>query len=316
MALKLELWLSAKEQAGRPPLRPVIQTTSSQRRASGHLAAISATESPTRTRKSFSRIRSSSFEGDSNNLSTTAKAANSPGSPLTRAVIKSPMLMKNSRLSFTEDHVHDEKENQPLKDKNIKLNSTCNDKSIKTPWNNESCENIRVNDAHLHPASPLLNSLILPVVTECTETGLSINDDQLDIIQDFQMGLECNVETIEANDSLSLDPLYSEISIEKKDSDENLEEKNAAKMAIEELQAMIFLNSIQEQKIIELEQIISKDRLEQNETSLSRGKKHKAEVKRLATERANYEERANQMIKEMGEQMSLLQNMAMSRIEV
>jgi len=83
-----------------------------------------------------------------------------------------------------------------------------------------------------------------------------------------------------------------------------------------ELHAMMFLNSIQEQKIIELEQMISKDRLEQNETSLSRGKKHKAEVKKLATERASYEERANQMISDMGEQMGLLQSMAMSRIEV
>jgi hypothetical protein len=147
--------------------------------------------------------------------------------------------------------------------------------------------------------------------------------DKSEAIQDIIKGSKDNDEIIETDSLACLSPSYSEIMIENDGSKENQQKNNDIMLFFEnkheitkELHAMMFLNSIQEQKIIELEQMISKDRLEQNETSLSRGKKHKAEVKKLATERASYEERANQMISDMGEQMGLLQSMAMSRIEV
>jgi len=83
----------------------------------------------------------------------------------------------------------------------------------------------------------------------------------------------------------------------------------------EELNAMLFLNSVQEQQIGELHNVVSRERLELNETLSGRVRKHRAEVKRLNAERASYEERANQMVAQMGEQMALLQQMAMGRIE-
>ena len=83
----------------------------------------------------------------------------------------------------------------------------------------------------------------------------------------------------------------------------------------EELQAMTFLNGVQEQQLLELEESVHRMRLDANEAISNRIRKHKTELKRLATDRANYEDQANQMIAQMGEQMGLLQQMAMSRIE-
>lgn len=318
MALKLENWLSAKQAGQRPPLRPVNQTISSQRRASGHHPAMTATESPTGNRKTFFKARSSSDDGDSSHLPTSVKAANSPVSPSTvRAGMKSPST-RLSRQSFTFDHIHDEssKENQPLKDKNIKLSMCKKTKSAVTPTNNQTCESSGVNNTHLHLELPNLNLLLFPVVSDSLEERTSKRFNESDAIPDVMIVLKDNDETIETGKLLCLNPSFSEIMIKDDGSCEIQQIHNKYLIATEELHAMMFLNSIQEQKINELEQIISKDRLEQNETSLSRGKKHKAEVKKLASERASYEERANQMISDMGEQMGLLQSMAMTRIEV
>ena len=90
---------------------------------------------------------------------------------------------------------------------------------------------------------------------------------------------------------------------------------NKASMALEEIEALTFLNAIQEQKIIELDQSISKDRMEQNEAISSKARKHKAEIKKMNQDKIEYEERANQMMQQMSEQMAMLQTMAMSRIE-
>jgi hypothetical protein len=55
--------------------------------------------------------------------------------------------------------------------------------------------------------------------------------------------------------------------------------------------------------------------LDQNEHISSKNRKHKSEIKKLNNDRHEYEERANQMMSEMNEQMSMLQTMAMKRIE-
>jgi hypothetical protein len=183
-----------------------------------------------------------------------------------------------------------------------------------TPTNNQTCESSGVNNTQLHLELPNLNLSVLPVVADSLEECTSKRFNESDAIPDVMIVLKDNDETIETSKLLC--PSFSEITIEDDGSCENQQMHNKYVRATEELHAMMFLNSIQEQKINELEQIISKDRLEQNETSLSRGKKHKAEVKKLASERASYEERANQMISDMGEQMGLLQSMAMTRIEV
>ena len=49
------------------------------------------------------------------------------------------------------------------------------------------------------------------------------------------------------------------------------------------------------------------DRLNQNEDMASASKKYKAQIEKLINEKKTYEERANAMCAEMGEQMTLLQ---------
>lgn len=95
----------------------------------------------------------------------------------------------------------------------------------------------------------------------------------------------------------------------------NSENQNRIQMAEEEINALYFENSIQQQRIKELEQSISSDRIDHNESSSNKARKHKAELKQLAKEKSEYEERANTMIQQMAEQMTTLQNMAMERID-
>ncbi len=90
---------------------------------------------------------------------------------------------------------------------------------------------------------------------------------------------------------------------------------NRLHMATEEINSLNFLNSIQQQKLDELEQYISKDRLDQNENMANKAKKHKQELKKIMQEKQEYEERANVMIQQMTEQMTMLQTMAMGRID-
>lgn len=92
---------------------------------------------------------------------------------------------------------------------------------------------------------------------------------------------------------------------------------NAAKNeAQEDASATKFMCSLQEQRIEELEQQTSRERLERNEALSEKSRKHKQIIKKLTQDRASYEERADLMIKQMNEQMTQLQQMAMSRIEV
>ena len=66
-------------------------------------------------------------------------------------------------------------------------------------------------------------------------------------------------------------------------------------MSQEEIQSLHFYNSIQDQKILELEEVISANRLEFNEELSKRLKKHKVIIKKLNEERSDYESRANQV---------------------
>jgi len=93
------------------------------------------------------------------------------------------------------------------------------------------------------------------------------------------------------------------------------EQKIRLEMAIEEINSLTFYNSLQDQKILEMETNITQDRMEHNENNSNRSRKHKAEIKLLKAEREEYEQKANEMIQQMQEQMSLLQTMAMNRIE-
>lgn len=97
---------------------------------------------------------------------------------------------------------------------------------------------------------------------------------------------------------------------------ENERLDNLRAMSIEDVHATNFMNGILELKISELEDVISQDRLKHNEKLASKVKKHKAQAKKLNEERQSYENRANQMIQQMTEQMTLLQKTAMERIQV
>jgi hypothetical protein len=90
----------------------------------------------------------------------------------------------------------------------------------------------------------------------------------------------------------------------------------ATQVAQEDANANKFMCSLQEQRIEELEQQSSRDRLDRNEALSDKSRKHKQVIKKLNQDRAAYEERADKMIKQMNEQMTQLQQMAMSRIEV
>ena len=92
--------------------------------------------------------------------------------------------------------------------------------------------------------------------------------------------------------------------------------QTVANNAQEEANTNKFMCSLQEQRIDELEQHVSQARLDQNEALSDKSRKHRQIIKKLNQERAAYEERADSMIKQMNEQMTQLQQMAMSRIEV
>lgn len=91
---------------------------------------------------------------------------------------------------------------------------------------------------------------------------------------------------------------------------------NQISMSKEEVATMHFLNAIQEQKILELENFISSNHIKNHESAANKHRKHKTEIVKLQKEKLEYEERANAMIQQMTQQMSDLQDMAMTRIEV
>ena len=124
---------------------------------------------------------------------------------------------------------------------------------------------------------------------------------------------EINMLRSELN-SLSKEKMILDVKIHSMEDQRNDFEARA-RAFYDEVQSQAFLNSVLEQKNDELQCQISSDRLERNEHLQSKTKKLKAEIQKLTEERKNYEERANDMCKEMSEQMSLLQSTAMARIE-
>ena len=82
----------------------------------------------------------------------------------------------------------------------------------------------------------------------------------------------------------------------------------------EEVQAQVFLNNIQQQKIDELEIKMSHDLMNRNEDGRERSRKHKTQLKQVMQEKAEFEDRANQMIEELTQQMNSIQSLAMQRI--
>jgi hypothetical protein len=88
------------------------------------------------------------------------------------------------------------------------------------------------------------------------------------------------------------------------------------KMALEEAQALYFENDVLKQQIDELENSISTERLLANESAASKQKKHKLEITKLREEKSIYEDKTNDMITQLNDQMMQLQNMAMARINV
>jgi hypothetical protein len=85
-------------------------------------------------------------------------------------------------------------------------------------------------------------------------------------------------------------------------------------LANQDVESMMFLSSVTEQRVQELEFQSSKSRLDQNEYNCKKNKKYKEEYERLEKEKAAYEARANGMIMELQGQMMSLQESAMGRI--
>ena len=304
MALKLEQWLLAK-QAGATlpsPLRPVVHAPATNRRTSSLLAQ----ETPIKTRrKSFSRLTPQSDDDVHNKASSAAKPKMSPSK---RQSGDGMMLLKPNQFAIFVEEIDDEnsKENQPVRASNVirqdanRLNTSLGvdkshpseSKSISSTSRQQQC--VTTSEVR-EPASEISLSLSNICTDEPTPPATKKSTHG----------------TLSADNSVTP-------GLRNRDSLATVHhhEKSIEISLQEDLQAMMFLNSVLEQKIIELEQTISRDRLEQNEHGANRGKKHKAELKRLTQERSNYEERANQMMTEMGEQMLLLQNTAMGRIEV
>jgi hypothetical protein len=125
-------------------------------------------------------------------------------------------------------------------------------------------------------------------------------------------------DAVEATESkeemISMDA--SELLRRNRDLEIQLREADDRAMCVqEELNAMMFLNDVQEQQLLELDQTMTSERLNMHESLSSRTRKHKAEVRKLTAEHTNYENQANQMMAQMTEQMEMLQKVAMSRIE-
>lgn len=304
MALKLEQWLLAK-QAGASiplPLRPVAHAPITNRRTS----SLQGQETPIKTRrKSFLRLTPQCDDDVSNRSSSATKPKMSPSRKLSGDGM---MLLKPNQFAIFVEEIDDEnsKENQPVR----ALNVTRQDA-------NRLNASLGVDKSH--PSETKSTNSILRQ-QQCVTTS-EVREPAPDISLSPP-----NICTDEPTPPSTKRTTHSRLSADKpvtpglRNRDSLItvhhHEKSIEISLQEDLQAMMFLNSVLEQKIIELEQTISRDRLEQNEHVANRGKKHKAELKRLTLERSHYEERANQMMTEMGEQMLLLQNTAMDRIEV
>ena len=90
--------------------------------------------------------------------------------------------------------------------------------------------------------------------------------------------------------------------------------ETTAKNYWDEVQAQHFINGVQAQGIEQLEQEISLDRMNQNESVREKNRKHKQALKRLKDERNEHEVRCENMMEQMQDQMNAVQEACMSRI--
>jgi hypothetical protein len=135
-------------------------------------------------------------------------------------------------------------------------------------------------------------------------------------IRDQNAAVTCSEDKINSNISCLLDEnnmLKKELKLEKEIRNEVV---NSGLMAYNEIHALNFLNDILQQKNADLENQISSDRLTQNENASNKSRKHKQEVEKLKEEKENFERRANELIGQLNEQMTMLQTVAMDRITV
>jgi hypothetical protein len=94
------------------------------------------------------------------------------------------------------------------------------------------------------------------------------------------------------------------------------EAMEVAKMAQNEIECLLFANDVLNQKSLQMEEQLTKERMRYREKDHQKVDKYKEEIRTLKGKNSEYERRANEMVAEMNLQMSQLQDMAMSRIEV
>lgn len=122
-----------------------------------------------------------------------------------------------------------------------------------------------------------------------------------------------NLKDLIYNKDIEINKLYKLLEESELKRNEN---ENNHKMANEEINSCNFMSSLLDQKVEELEQQLSSERMNHNETMNQKSRKHKNVIKKMNQDRNDYETRADSMIQQMNEQMLQLQNMAMGRIEV
>lgn len=119
-----------------------------------------------------------------------------------------------------------------------------------------------------------------------------------------------------AQEKQSLTSLLEETQLTLQETHKSLAtQKEQFNALVMEMQAQVFTNALQSQQIEELECTISRDRLDNNEHEASKKKKFKKEKAKLEQEKMQVEERANDMVAQLTEQMNTIQTVAMSRIE-
>lgn len=328
MALKLDMWRSAKQTPAPPPLRPVVFSSIQQRKVSGYnTAVVAAGQSSSYTsvamgKKTFSRLKSPSSMESLQSIVSTSKPIMSPKSmTLNRKRGSSepaPTIFGMSNVCSNLDD--DTKENSaPVKEQlQNRYVTEVVEHILPTPSTCVDGDNEMDFTTAFHRSSPgdRRNLMLLTIdvdniyreVVGMGSSEVSMNDES--IVQESDA-----VEVAEIKQEASTMDVV-ELLRRNRDLELRLREADDRAMCVqEELNAMMFLNSVQEQQLLELDQTSSAERLHMHESLSNRTRKHKAEVKKLNAEHANYENQANQMITQMTEQMEMLQQMAMGRIE-
>jgi hypothetical protein len=321
MALRLELWLSAKQSGASvpSPLRHVVQPTSSTRRTT--IAAPQESAGKIR-RKSFMRLPPTADDDTPTKPLIIASKSRGPSiRKLSGDGTNQQLSPKINQFTVFREEIEDEnsKENQPQVHQNLgpalvfqKTSKLLPFEQSKTlPLEQQLSDIALKGNQHeqvvLRKAEP---EPLEPIKLPTSPTLSKLPEKNLGVIKSNQGG-RLSYENLATPEKFRRSSFCTE-----KVREVIITDRTREISLQEDLQAMMFLNSVLEQKICELEHAMSQDRLEQSEHGASRGKKHKAELKRLAHERSDYEDRANQMISEMGEQMAMLQSTAMDRIEV